>query len=96
MLLVRFLPRHFESDDGDDRRGGIGEIVEGIGDEGDTACEKAQKSLHRKEDEVQKDAQYSGYSSYSLSFLRHLKISSIHHFIYHFIDHDDFLTLLSD
>ena len=72
MLQIRLLAGQLKADQGDDRRAGVREIVEGIGGDGDGIADQARKKFPRKQKQVQKNADSAAQGSVSLSHIREI------------------------
>ena len=77
VIQVGLLTGHFESDEGDQGRAGIGQVVEGIGSDGDGTGEGTCQILAGEEHQIQQDAQQSAEHAVGLTYLGSLIVFMI-------------------
>ena len=77
MVGVCFLRSNPKADQCDDRRACIGQIVEGICDDGDGSADQACTKFCTKEQNIQKDAEHTAYEAVFLPYFRRFNIFSV-------------------
>ena len=79
VLLVRRLARELESDQCDDRGAGIRQVVDGVGRDGDAVEQRADRDLHREQQQIGHDADKPRHAPALLAHRGVLRILVIAH-----------------
>ena len=67
VVRVRLLPRQLEAQQGDEGAAGVGQVVEGVGGDGDGAGERSGEEFSGEQQHIQADAHRAAEDAVSLA-----------------------------